>query len=266
MVKGEWHGRAHDYVFLIQRWRKLARRAGLRMIKYAEAGGYELFYLESIQPENGAPAIYLSAGIHGDEAGATEGLWAWAETNAERIRGLKMMIFPCLNPWGLVNNSRFDAEGRDLNRAYRYDKVSQLAAQLRRMEGRRFQLALTLHEDYDGQGNYIYEVSARRPYWGEQILAAEKHIPVDRRRRIDGRPARAGVLRTKLSPDLMPDWPEAFALHFSYADRTLTLETPSEFSISARAQAHRKMIARAVELAKAEAKTMRRFDPSSMNL
>jgi len=249
------HDRAHDYAFLIRRWRKLARRAGLRMVKYAEAGGYELFYLESIQPEEAAPAIYLSAGIHGDEAGATEGLWAWAEKDPDRIRSLNLMIFPCLNPWGLVNNSRFDAEGRDLNRGYRLDKVPQLAAQVRVMVGRRFHLALTLHEDYDGRGNYVYEVASRRPYWGEQILAAEKRIPVDRRRRIDGRPARAGVLRSKPTLDLRPDWPEAFVLHFSSADRTFTLETPSEFSIPERAGAHQKMIARAVQLARKEAKS-----------
>lgn len=248
------HDDAHDYAFLIRRWRKLARRAGLRMVKYAEAGGYELFYLESVDPLDTAPSIYLSAGIHGDEAGATEGLWSWAEKAADRIRTLNLLIFPCLNPWGLVNNSRFDAEGRDLNRGYRLNQVPQLAAQMEVMEGRRFHLALTLHEDYDGRGNYVYEIASRRPYWGEQILAAEKRIPVDRRRSIDGRPARAGVLRTKLTSELMPDWPEAFVLYFSYAERTLTLETPSEFSISARARAHQKMIARAVKLARAEAK------------
>lgn len=252
------HDDAHDYAFLIRRWRKLARCAGLKMVKYAEAGGYELFYLESADPLETAPAIYLSAGIHGDEAGATEGLWSWAEKEADRIRSLNVLIFPCLNPWGLVNNSRFDADGRDLNRGYRLNHVPQLAAQMQVMAGRRFHLALTLHEDYDGRGNYVYEIASRRPYWGEQILAAEKRIPVDRRRSIDGRPARAGVLRTKLTPDLMPDWPEAFVLHFSYAERTLTLETPSELSIAMRARAHQKMVARAVQLVRLEAKAMRK--------
>src|SRR3712207_8217480 len=34
------------------------------------------------------------------------------------LRTLPLLIFPCLNPWGLVNNTRADAEGRDLNRLF----------------------------------------------------------------------------------------------------------------------------------------------------
>lgn len=252
------HDRAHDYVFLIRRWRKLARRSGLQMTKYAEAGGYDLFYLESARRKAEVATIYLSAGIHGDEAGATEGLLAWAEKEAEQISALNLLIFPCLNPWGLVNNSRYDVKGRDLNRGYRFARIPQLAAQMRILAGRQFHLAATLHEDYDAQGNYIYEVPSRRPYWGEQILAAEKRIPVDTRRRIEGRPARGGVLRSRITPDLRSDWPEAFILHFTAADRTLTIETPSEFSMKDRVAAQQRMIACAVWLARNEARTLRK--------
>lgn len=261
MVDSSPHDRAHDYGYLIRRWRGAARRAGLKMTTYATAGGYDLVYLQSTRPPDTAAAIYLSAGIHGDEAGATEGLRNWVEKEGAALRDLNLLIFPCLNPWGLVNNTRLDAKGRDLNRGYRLARIPQLAAQMRILAGRRFHLALTLHEDYDARGNYLYEVVSRRPYWGEKILAAESRIPVDPRRRIDDRSARKGVLRARLTPDLMPGWPEAFVLHFTYAERTLTIETPSEFSIGERAAAQQRMIARAVRLVRKEAAELRKKSP-----
>ena len=52
----------------------------------------------------------------------------------------------------------------------------------------------------------------------------------------------------QIYPDLMPDWPEAFLLHFSHATRTFTVETPSEFAIDARVAAHEAVLDAATEL------------------
>ncbi|MGA7879553.1 MAG: hypothetical protein WCD63_01670, partial [Terrimicrobiaceae bacterium] len=65
------HSRAHDYRFLMRRWRSVATAADLRLKKYAEAGGCNLYCLASGRKKASAPSIYLSAGIHGDEAAAT---------------------------------------------------------------------------------------------------------------------------------------------------------------------------------------------------
>ena len=100
----------------MRRWRAVAAAADLRLKKYSEAGGCNLYCLASRRKKAGAPSIYLSAGIHGDEAAATEGLVEWAQANTDVLRMLNALIFPCLNPWGLVNNSRRDPDGRDLNR------------------------------------------------------------------------------------------------------------------------------------------------------
>ena len=37
---------------------------------------------------------------------------------AEPIKHASLLIYPCLNPWGLENNSRIDAKGIDLNRIW----------------------------------------------------------------------------------------------------------------------------------------------------
>jgi len=84
------------------------------------------------------------------------------------------------------------------------------------------------------------------------VKAAAKNIPADLRRKIEGRSARGGVVRRAIKPDLMPDWPEAFVLHFHHAARTFTVETPSEFSLDDRVAAQVAMITMAVALCRKE--------------
>ena len=208
------------------------------MQPFAGAGGFELYYMTPAKQRPG-PVLYLSAGIHGDEPGATEGLIAWAEGSRDFLRGYQTMIFPCLNPWGLCHNNRLDSRGRDLNRCYHENRVPQVAAHKKLLRGRRFHLAVALHEDYDAPGMYVYEIPNSKPYLAESILAlGSHHVPVDPRKRIEGRPARSGVERKTIRPDLLPGHPEAFFLHFYCADRTLTVETPSEFCLDQRVAAH----------------------------
>lgn len=252
------HQRAHDYGHLIRRWRSAARARGYRLTPYAAASGYQLFHVSPRRSLPNRPWLYLSAGIHGDEAGATEGCLAWFEKTQLLATEANAFIFPCLNPWGLVNNQRLDEAGRDLNRTYHDDAVPQTAAHrvalaarhTAAFAGRRpFALALALHEDYDANGVYIYEIQNLRPYWAEQLLAAAaRHVPADTRRSIEGRSSRAGIVRRSIDLPAMPLHPEAFPLHFQHADRTFTIETPSEAHIDDRVSAHVAIIERALRL------------------
>ena len=256
MAKGKLrHGRAHDYKHLVSRWRAVAKEAGLRMVKFSEAAGHTIYCIKSpVQAaEKPGPAIYLSAGIHGDEAGSTEGLLTWAQRNIALLRQLNVMIFPCLNPWGLTSNCRLNADGFDLNRSFNKETIPQITAQKQLMGQRRFDLALNLHEDYDAIGLYAYEVPGQKTHWGEKILkAASRYLPIDTRRKIEGRAATGGVVRRAIKLDVMPDWPEAFVLHLAHSHRVFTFETPSEFHIDARVEAQAAIITEAVKLAAKE--------------
>lgn len=253
MVRSLQHTRAHEYPHLIRRWRQVARTTGLVLTPYAASGGWDLYFLEPRRPRPNVPALYLSAGIHGDEAGATEGLLEWATKNPAVMKEWNLLVFPCLNPWGLVNNSRLDAEGRDLNRGFHNRAIPQIDAQLQVLADRRFDVALTLHEDYDALGLYIYEVPSRPNHWAEFLLqAAARHVPTDTRKKIEGLAARGGVVRRAIKPELMPHWPEAFVLHFHHAARTFTVETPSEFFLDDRVAAHVAVLTKAIALCQKE--------------
>jgi hypothetical protein len=253
---------AHDYGHLLRRWRSVARQRGLRLVPYTSASGYELFYAEPRKPHPGRPWIYLSAGIHGDEPASTEACLQWV-ASSPLVENWNVLAFPCLNPWGLVHNSRLDESGRDLNRTYHDDSVPQTAAHKAVLAGRHtsdfrgrrpFDLALALHEDYDANGAYIYELRDTRPYWAPTMLAAaSRHVPVDTRRTIEGRSSRAGILRRSIDAAEMPLHPEAFTLYFHHARRLYTIETPSEVHLHDRVAAHVAMVDCAARLGLAQA-------------
>jgi hypothetical protein len=233
------HLRCHDPAWLAKRWRAIAPKAGLSVSSFAKAHGHSILQAVTKNPAKSKPWIYFSAGIHGDEPASTEALLAWIERNTALARSLNLRIFPCLNPWGLENNCRLDADGRDLNRCYRNPSHPPVAAHSRLAQKNHYELALVLHEDFDAQGVYVYETSPLKPYLGERLIAAmSRHIPSDPRRRIDSSRAKGGVIRRKVTPDLIHDWPEAFLLLFHCAERVFTIETPSEFHIEARVDAH----------------------------
>ena len=232
--------RSHDYVNLVRRWRAVARAAGLQVRFLAQADDYKTWYLKTKSlGANGG--LYVSAGIHGDEPGGPEALVTWAEKNARILAQLPCMIFPCLNPWGLVNNRRIDQEGRDLNRLFHRDDVPVISAVKMLVKSRQFDIALMLHEDYDGQGIYLYETERARPFWAESLVRiAAGFIPVDRRERIDRRKCtRPGIVRRKVNMKTFVKigFPEAIHFHLFHSKRTFTIETPSEFALDQRVAA-----------------------------
>lgn len=239
---------AHDFPLLTKRWRAVGRAAGLRLRTFGMSGPYPLFYLETpaLQRREG---IYLSAGIHGDEPAAPQALLQWAEAQGRALRDLRALIFPCLNPWGFVNNIRLDVDGVDRNRSFHREELTFVPAWRAVMKQHQFRISVLLHEDYDGEGLYIYEVERRASTMGQALLeAAQQHGPIDQRRRIDKYRADSGLIRRRLR---MKDferigYPEAVWLHLHHSEKTYTVETPSEFALEQRVAMLRAVIERAI--------------------
>jgi len=231
----------------MQRWSRLTKKLSFLTVRFfGEAGGYPLMLVECSKNPPTAPSFYFSAGIHGDEPAGVEGLLQWAEESLPRFRNWNFQIFPCLNPWGLEGNIRNNSGGEDLNRSYQSRKLPQITAQIAAMKGWKYDLAVTLHEDYDARGFYLYEISSRRPHWGEYLRdELSSLMPPDSRSLIDGRRSSRGVIRRRITPELLKSLnghPEALHLHFHHARRIYTFETPSEDLLVRRVEIHKNFL------------------------
>jgi murein peptide amidase A len=176
------------------------------------------------------PRIYISSGIHGDEPAAPLALLALMEGGVFDQRAT-WFVCPLLNPTGFVLRTRENAEGIDLNRDYldlRTCEVSGHVQWLRRQPA--FDLVFCLHEDWESQGFYLYELNyGPLPSLADAMIAAAgQHMPIEDAAIIDGRESVApGIIRPVSDPLLRETWPEAIYLSAKHCPLNYTLETPS---------------------------------------
>jgi hypothetical protein len=209
------------------------------------ASGPRPWFQRAAQTGPGAPSVYLSAGIHGDEISGPLALLDLLRRPAF-FAPFNVTLFPLLNPDGLARNLRENAGGIDLNRDYRNPKSAEILSHIDALRTLgRFDAAMMLHEDYEGVGAYVFELNdALEPTLGAQIIAAMgRHVPIDTRPKIDDFPARGGVLLRK---DLVaihgpiedrPEWPEAIYLNLNHTNVSYTTETPKPFPLAQRVNA-----------------------------
>ena len=190
-------------------------------------------------PTGARQHVYISSGIHGDEpAGPLAVLQLFQEKRW--TAGAAVSLVPCLNPRGFERNCRENEEGIDLNRDYRAVKTALVRAHVEWL-GRqpRFDVTLLLHEDWESNGFYLYELNpARVGSFSDTIIEQVQRVcPIDTAPQIEGRPAQNGVICA--NPDLMkrPDWPEAFYLIHNKSPLSYTLEAPSDFELQVRVRA-----------------------------
>jgi len=239
----------HNFQLLIRSWKKLCKKTGLSIRSLCELDGFPIFEIRS--PSVGeTPCIYISAGIHGDEPAGIAGLLEWALEKEANLTSLPLLLYPCLNPWGYLNNSRLDLSGIDLNRVWndpRHRLVKTIGDSTSQFK---ISLSVNLHEDYDGQGIYLYEPQSggRVDEVADKILlSGETIIKRDPRKKIDGRIVKNGIIRPKSYKLPEDGFPEALYLYKNTKGRSFTFETPSEYAFENRVNAHKKMIECAVQ-------------------
>jgi hypothetical protein len=248
----------HDYEPLCQRWRELAQANGWACSVLAEAGGYPILQIDHV-PENGArtsrslhpdpSSIYLSAGVHGDECAPVWGLLFWVEQHAKWLSRRPFLLFPCLNPAGLVHNTRHDQDGTDLNRIFHDSSHPVIRSWQAAMAGRSFSQSICLHEDYDATGIYLYELSRQTSRGEGLIRSCEDLIPRERDGLVDGREFISAVRHAVedeilmiVGEELQGGVPEAIYLFLNHAATSFTFESPSEFDLARRIAVHRRFL------------------------
>jgi hypothetical protein len=176
----------------------------------------------------GADPIRLAifATIHGDEP---EGALALTELYRELVRqpalasGYQLYAYPLCNPTGYEDNTRHSRGGKDLNREFwkssAEPEVLHLEDELWRHH---FDGLITLHSDDTSAGLYGF---VQGPDLSKELLlpalwAAEKFLPRNEQRIIDGFPANRGLIQQGYDGVLSAP-PEA-----RYRPFDLTFETP----------------------------------------
>jgi hypothetical protein len=217
-----------------------ARHAGFSARRLAETAAGPLVAWE--RPAAG-PRVYLSAGIHGDEPA---GLLALLEL----MRGnffapeIDWTVCPALNPTGLAAGRRENAQGLDLNRDYRLRRSAEVLAHADWLAARTApSLFVSLHEDWEAAGFYLYEINPGEdvPRRARDIIAAvEPWFAPESGNDIDGHaPREPGWIFHAAEADVPEGWPEAIFLAKLGCPLSFTLETPSHAPLASRVAAHR---------------------------
>ncbi|MBE36782.1 MAG: succinylglutamate desuccinylase [Opitutaceae bacterium] len=198
------------------------------------------------------PRIYISSGIHGDEPAPPIALLSLIHAGFFDDRA-NWFLCPVINPTGLQIGTREDHQERDLNRDFLDRKTPEIHALTRWLNRQPcFDLCICLHEDWESQGYYLYEVDRRdRPAYAAEILASVKTaLPIESATTIDERPIdEPGIIRPVSDPLLRKDWPETIYLINHHTSLDYTLETPSAFTMGRRILAHKLALEAALKAA-----------------
>lgn len=234
---------------IVARLEAAARTQGFRVDRFGEAGGVPLLGLSRRTP-GVKPRIYLSAGIHGDEPAPPLALLDWLERGWFDDRAV-WLLCPLLNPTGLALGTRENADGVDLNRDFNRPRTPEIRAHVAWLARQPApDLAICLHEDWEAQGFYLYEINRHGlPSPARAMLAAIAGVcPVEPSASIDGWAVdEPGIIRTVDESQLGDTLPESLFLREAGARLGYTVESPSARPLAERIAALQHAVAAAVE-------------------
>jgi hypothetical protein len=187
------------------------------------------------------PRIYLSSGIHGDEPAGPLALLELMRAGFFAADA-DWAICPALNPTGLAAACRDNAQGTDLNRDYRLQQSHEVTAHAAWLAaGAVPDLFLSLHEDWEATGFYLYEINLGEdnPQRARGIIAAVgPWFPAEAGPDIDGHtPREAGWIFHEAEADVPEGWPEAIYVAKLGCPLSFTFETPSHAALAGRVAA-----------------------------
>jgi protein MpaA len=236
--QGKYHGERIDIHQVLREIEDFAARTGWERdpLVVSEQNVLPAFRRNAANPRQ---RVYISSGIHGDEPAGPLAVLKLIQQN-QWPEHLGVWLIPCLNPAGFLSNSRENEDGVDLNRDYRSLKTALVRAHVAWLNRQpRFDVTLLLHEDWESNGFYLYELNPTLVLsLAKAIIDQVKTVcPIDTSPLIEDRAAENGIISA--NPDLMKrlDWPEAFYLIHNKSPVSYTLEAPSDFPMATRVDA-----------------------------
>ncbi len=216
--------------------------AGAEVEVYADVCDYQLKGYSLVR--EGAPAIYISAGMHGDEPAGPLALLELVNSGL-LDRNLSFYICPALNPTGLANGTRencSESSVLDMNRDYSSMRSMEVQGHVQWLEKIQPELFISLHEDWESGGYYFYEINTKDddPNRYEYIVSQLKEVMLmENESVIDDHEVRLeGWIYHEAEADLPDEWPEAIYMAKNGCPLSFTLESPSGLAMRHRVEAH----------------------------
>ncbi|MFH1444712.1 MAG: succinylglutamate desuccinylase/aspartoacylase family protein [Candidatus Peregrinibacteria bacterium] len=158
-------------------------------------GPYKEFELSRvITPETYEKTVAVIAGVHGDEPAPIEAAVQFLEEGIVS-EGVRILLYPCLNPWGYVHNNRRNHAGKDLNRTRSLQLEPEQSLFFISLLNERLDFFLSMHEDWWSNKVYAFAFGEQHSDLYSRILsAAGKHMPLHKGNTIDGIEARNGLV------------------------------------------------------------------------
>lgn len=250
-----------SYEELEHSWKSLRGRGDMRVREVACEGAARTLLCAEIG-DHTRPCIHIAAGVHGDEPAAPWALFSLAADGLLDPR-FAYRVWACTNPSGYQAGTRHNAEGHDINRSFsKGGKTPEARAMITSNRDRKFALALDLHEDFECEGFYCYEIpiEGTAPIGraviralddaGLPVATLEKGFdlayPPDITPPIERGHVMPSMALEETFGDRRPLSP--FMLRHA-AQRALTFESPSAFAWETRIATHRVAVAAAIEFA-----------------
>ena len=207
-------------------------------------------FMHRLADSPNGPSVLITGGIHGDEPATTASICKLIQEDL-LPKNCSYAVFPCLNPRGMRISSRETPEGMDLNRDFLEAETIEVQTELKKLQAyERFDVALLLHEDWEANGFYLYELTEpdASPRFGRSVLnAVSKVCPVENSPLIEGLEATDGLIHPPYHLNKRKDWPEAFYLMHNKTNHSLTLESPSDFDLDVRIEALSRAVLSAIK-------------------
>jgi hypothetical protein len=226
-----------------------ARARGFSCEIYGQVGDYPLPAFSGGNTA-GKIKVYLSSGIHGDEPAGVHALQKLLASGFFDQRA-HWLLCPLLNPTGLAKGTRENFQGLDLNRDYRAIASTEARAHRSWLAAQPpYEFALSLHEDWETSGFYLYEINTSpHPCVGPSVLLKTQNIiPTETNTVLDDHQVTSpGYILHQPEADEPENWPEAIYHVKLHRVLSCTFETPSRFPLESRIQTHVAAVTAAVE-------------------
>ena len=213
--------------------------------KFEKVGlSYPIYRLDLFP--NREKSICLVSGVHGYEVAGPLTILKLLKTHFfTQWQNTSISIFPILNPSSYDLKQRYDDDGRDLNALYKATLVSknylEVQSFYQSVVNRKFDLFLSLHEDFDEQKfyAYVFDKTKNTPSLIYQALIEElkKTTEIYDQETIYGTPISAGLVTNSYDQSL-----EQFMFTHALAPLSLATETPMKLPLSSRMDINQKII------------------------